>query len=141
MKILISTLDTALIISLIAGLILAVIIFIASGLYRVKKNHAVVIEKYGEYHKTLYQGWHFCFPILYRRVGYYNLSTAERTVLIENVKRLTIKYKITDCQKLHYSRLSLQDLINNIRKNYSEITEEILIEEFDKVGLQFISVR
>lgn len=140
MKILISTLDKALIISLVAGLIVALIFFFVAGIHRVKKNHAVVIEKYGEYYKTLYQGWHFCFPILYRRVGYYNLSTTERSVLIENIKRITIKYKIIDCQKLHYSKLSLQDLINNIRKQYSEITAEILIKEFDKIGLKFISV-
>ena len=141
MNVMIATLDLVLIIVLGSTAILGTIIFFFAGLHKVKKGYGMVVEKYSEYDRTLTAGIYYLSPLKYRRVGYYNLAVQERSVLIENVKRISIKYQIIDCQKLHYSNLTLQDLVNKIKSENEEITLEILTTEFEKVGLKFISVR
>lgn len=133
--------DFVLLYILLGGLALGLVIFFFAGLYRVKKNHAIVVEKMKRFHGIYKSGFHFFLPIIYTREGYYCIEEMEKVVQIPNGKKLRIRYKIEDLKKYHYSYISLDALINKIRAEHESVNNDILIEEFDKLGLKFISIR
>lgn len=135
------SLDQGLLIVLGAGLGLAIIIFLFAGIYKVKKNHVILVEKMKKFHGIYKSGLHFFLPVIYTREGYYCVEEMEKTVQIVNGKKLKIRYKIEDVKKYHYSYITIEKLLNKIRDNYESIDKDILIEEFNKLGLKFISIR
>ena len=141
MKFLISDLDKALLIALGVGILLGIIFFLITGTYRVKKNHVIIIEKLNEFYKICESGWHFYLPIKYRRVGYYNIAEQSRVITLGEVKKIILTYKIIDVKKYHYSGSRIENYVEYIRKNNSEITEELLTKELEKIGIKYISVR
>lgn len=140
MILLISAFDLGLIISAAIVLVIGAMIFFSIGIYKVKKNHAVIIEKINTYHKTLYKGWYYFLPIIYRRVGYYCTAPQQRTIFLENGIKLIVTYQIQDVQKYHYSGIKVEQLVLKIRNSYETLTKEIMIEEFEKRGLIYYSL-
>lgn len=140
MVLLIETFDLVLIISALAALVVGALIFFSIGIYRVKKDHAVIIEKINTYHKTIYKGWYYFLPIIYRRVGYYCVAIQQRTIFLENGNKLIITYQIKDVEKYHYSGIKVESLVLKIRNSYESLTKEIMLEEFEKRGLIYYSL-
>lgn len=134
-------LDIALWIALALGLVIGLIIFIIAGIYKVKKDHVIIIEKIEEYYATKGAGVYFFLPVKYRRVGYYKITQQERVILLGNQKRIVLTYQIIDPKKYHYSKQRVEKYVEKIRLNNSTISEELLISELDKIGIKFISVR
>lgn len=141
MIILLSALDIALLICLAIGIVGGATLFFLTGLFHVKKDYVMIIEKYSEYHKTCGKGWYFFLPIKYRKVGYYNTSIQERVCTIGESKKLVLTYQIIDPKLYHYSGSKVETYLEIIRKRHDEMNEEILIEELAKIGLKYISIR
>ena len=140
MNIFIAKFDLFLIFSGLFVILLGGLIFLLIGVYKVKENHAVIIEKINTYHKTIYKGWHYYLPIIYRRVGYYCIAPQKRCVTLSNGKVLYVTYQIEDVKQYHYSQTNVEQLLNRIRKENESINKEILESEFKKRGLIFISL-
>ena len=141
MKILLSNFDLGLLISGGCAIIVGVIIFFSIGIYKVKKKHAVIIEKVDTFYKVIEQGWHYYLPIIYRRVGYYCIAPQQRTVYLDNGKKLLVSYQIVDVKTYHYSGIKIEDLLKKIRRDNESITKDLLISEFEKRGLLFLSIQ
>lgn len=141
MVILIAKFDLFLLISGLICVLLGGLIFLSIGIYRVKKDHAVIIEKINTYHKIIYSGWHYFLPIIYRRVGYYCIAPQQRKVTLDNGKQLTVTYQIEDVKLYHYNHISVENLLIKIRNENESINKEILESEFKKRGLIFLSLK
>ena len=141
MTLLISDLDKALLIALAIGLVVGLVIFFITGLFRVKEGHVMIIEKMNEYHKICEKGWYFFLPVKYRRVGYYNIQEQTRVITLGEVKKILLTYQIIDVKKYHYSQVRVEHYVELIRKKNPVMSEEILANELNKIGIKYISVR
>ena len=136
----ISALDLALYISLGIILVLAVLVFFLAGLHRVPKNHAIVINKVGEFYCVYDKGTHFKMPIVYQRAGVYCIAPIVKKYVATNGNHLDITYQIVDVEKFHKNRILLEDLMKRIEKENSEINSTVLSEKFALYGLKFINI-
>ena len=141
LMLLISNLDKALIISAAIALVVGFGIFMLAGVHRVKKYYAIIIERAGEYSKTLYQGVHFAFPIVYQRVGYYCIAPQIRRYITKSGNKLSITYQVEDVKKYHYSHIDLSIIMRKIEEENSEIDFAVLESNFSKYGLRFINIK
>ncbi len=139
-KINLSALDTALLISAGVILLLAVLVFFLVGIHRVPKNHAIVINKAGEFYCVYDKGTHFKVPVIYQRAGVYCIAPIVKKYVANNGNHLDITYQIVDVEKYHKNRISLDDLMKRIEKENSEINSTVLSEKFSMYGLKFINV-
>ena len=135
-----SALDIALLISAGVILLLAVLVFIVAGIQRVPKNHAIVINKAGEFYCVYDKGTHFKMPIIYQRAGVYCIAPVVKKYVANNGNHLDITYQIVDVEKFHKNRIHLEDLMKRIEKENSEINSTVLSEKFSMYGLKFINV-
>lgn len=141
MKILLSNLDKALLIATAIAIVLGIIIFFFAGLFRIKKGYVAIIEKMGEYHKAINEGWHFAFPIVYSRVGLYCILPQVRRYVTKSGNKLSITYQIEDVKKYHYNRIELEVLMRKVEEENSEIDLAILEKYFNEYGLRFINIK
>lgn len=139
-KINLSALDTALLISAGVILLLAVLVFFLVGIHRVPKNHAIVINKAGEFYCVYDKGTHFKVPVIYQRAGVYCIAPIVKKYVANNGNHLDITYQIVDVEKFHKNRIELDDLMKRIEKENSEINSTVLSEKFSMYGLKFINV-
>ena len=139
-KINLSALDTALLISAGVILLLAVLVFFLVGIHRVPKNHAIVINKAGEFYCVYDKGTHFKVPVIYQRVGVYCIAPIVKKYIANNGNHLDITYQIVDVEKFHKNRIELDDLMKRIEKENSEINSTVLSDKFSMYGLKFINV-
>ena len=136
-----SPLDIALIISASAAIVIGVGIFFLAGLHRAPKNHAIVIEKAGEFYCIYDKGTHFLMPIAYQKVGVYCIVPQTRKYIAQNGNSLDVTYQIVDVKKYHYNFVKVEDLLFRIEKENSEINLTVLTEKFEAYGLKFINVQ
>ncbi|MCR5505698.1 MAG: hypothetical protein K6F07_01730 [Bacilli bacterium] len=141
MKVLMSDLDKALIISASIAVALGLVFFFLAGVHKVKKNYAVIIEKAGEYYKTFDEGWHFAFPIIYQRVGLYCIIPQVRRYTTLKGNRLSITYQIEDVKTFHYCHMQLEVIMRKIEEENSEIDFAVLESTFARYGLKFINIK
>ena len=140
MKINLSTLDTALLIGGAILLALAVLVFFLVGIHRVPKDHAIVINRAGEFYCVYDKGTHFKMPVVYQRAGIYCTAPIVRKYVAKNGNHLDITYQIVDVEKYHKNRIALNDLMKRIEKENSEINSTVLSEKFALYGLKFINI-
>lgn len=136
-----SALDLLLIIVPIVVLFLGISMIALSGVYIVKKNMVYVIEKYNQFDKLLYEGKYFLTPLVYHKAAKYSLLSQTRTLSLENGNNINFTYKIVDVYKYHYTKTKINDYLNKIVKNVEHITFEYIKEEFNKVGIEVISIQ
>ena len=135
-----STLDIALLISAGVILLLAVLVFFLAGIQRVPKNHAIVMNRAGEFYCVYDKGTHFKMPIIYQRAGVYCIAPIVKKYVANNGNHLDITYQIVDVEKFHKNRIHLEDLMKRIEKENSEIDSTVLSEKFSMYGMKFINV-
>ena len=135
-----SALVIALLISAGVILLLAVIVFFLAGIQRVPKNHAIVMNRAGEFYCVYDKGTHFKMPIIYQRAGVYCIAPVVQKYVANNGNHLDITYQIVDVEKFHKNRIHLEDLMRRIEKENSEINSTVLSEKFSMYGLKFINV-
>ena len=136
-----SNIDLVFIIAVGVSILLGLFIFFLAGLYHVKKDYAIIIERAREYYKTYEKGWHFKMPIKYQRVGLYCLAPQVRTYIANNGNKLSVTYQIVDVKKYHYSGMKFEVLMKVIEKENSEITLTVLENKFNEYGLKFINIK
>ena len=141
MLIYLSILDTVLLISAGAAILIGIGIFFLVGIYHVKKDYEIIIEKAGEYYTTLKQGTHFKMPIAYQRVGSYCVAPQLRTYVAKSGNKLCVTFQIEDTKKFHYCGLKFETIMAVIEKENSEITLTVLQDSFAKYGLKFINIQ
>ena len=135
-----SALDSALLIGGAILLVLAVLIFFLVGIHRVPKNHAIVLNKVGEFYCVLDKGTHFKMPIIYQRAGIYCTAPVVKRYIANNGNHLDVTYQIVDVEKFHKNRITLDDLMKRIEKENSEINSTVISEKFALYGLKFINI-
>lgn len=135
-----SQLDLMLIITIPVVILIGLIIFFFAGLHRVPKNHAIIIEKAGQFYCCYTKGIHFKFPIIYQRAATYCTAPQVRKYVAENGNHLDITYCIKDVVKYHNHRILFNDLMKKIEKENSEINLTTLQTNFEQYGLEFISI-
>ena len=135
-----SALDTALLIGLCVIVALGILVFFLAGLHRVPKNHALVINKAGEFNCVYTKGVHFKMPIVYQRAGTYPLSPMVQKYVANNGNHLDVTFQIVDVEKYHKNRITLNDLMKRIEKENSEINSTVLSDKFALYGLKFINI-
>ena len=136
-----STLDTVLLISASAAILIGIGIFFLVGIYHVKKDYELIIERAGEYYTTLKQGTYFKMPIAYQRVGSYCVAPQARTYITKSGNKLSVTYKIEDSKTFHYCGLKFETIMSVIEKENSEVTLAVLQNSFAKYGLKFINIQ
>ena len=136
-----SALDIVILISVPSALLIGLLIFFLAGLYRVPKNHAIVIEKARDFYCVYDSGVHFKMPIAYQRVGVYCIVPQIKKYVANNGNSLDITYQIIDVKLFHYSNISFDALMRKIEKENSEINLTILTDYFNKYGLKFINIK
>lgn len=140
MQINLSALDIALLISAGVIIVLGILVFFLAGLHHVPKNHAIVINKAGEFYCVYDKGTHFKMPVIYQRVGTYCISPIVQKYIANNGNHLDITYQVVDVEKYHKNHIALDDLMKRIEKENSEINSTVLSEKFSLYGLKFINV-
>ena len=141
MKVLLSNLDKALIISAAGAVVLGALIFFLAGVHKVRKGYAAIIERTGAYQRTIYEGWHFALPIVHQRVGLYCILPQIRRYNTKQGNRLSVTYQIEDVKKYHYSNIQLEVIMRKIEEENEEINLEVLESTFTKYGLKFINIK
>ena len=138
---LISTLDLALLIGAGSAILIGAAIFFLTGIYHVKEDYEVIIEKAGEYYTTLTVGNHYKMPIVYQRVGSYCVAPQVRVYNTKVGNKLSITFQIEDTKKFHYCGLKFETIMAVIEKENSEIDLTVLQNSFAKYGLKFINIK
>ena len=138
---LISTLDLALLIGAGSAILIGAAIFFLTGIYHVKEDYEVIIEKAGEYYTTLTAGNHYKMPIVYQRVGSYCVAPQVRVYNTKVGNKLSITFQIEDTKKFHYCGLQFETIMAVIEKENSEIDLTVLQNSFAKYGLKFINIK
>ncbi len=136
-----SGLDIALIVIIPSALVLGFGIYLLAGVYIVKKNKAILIEKNAQFYGVYTKGVHFFWPIIYQRQGVYSVGENKQDIHIQNGRVLVLTYEIVDVQKFHYSEKNIEQTINEVNSSTEEMTEELLVNALNEIGVKFISIR
>ena len=135
-----SPLDIALLISLGVILVLGVVVFFLTGIYRVPKNHSIVINKAGQFYCVYDKGVHFHMTVIYQRAGLYCTAPMVKKYVANNGNHLDVTYQIVDVETYHKNHITIDDLMKRIEKENSEINITVLSEKFSLYGLKFINI-
>lgn len=133
--------DLIFIIAVGVALVLGAIIFFFAGLYHVKKDYVIIVEKARKFYALYEEGWHFKMPVAYQRVGLYCVAPQVRRYVATSGNKLSITYQIIDAKKYHYSGINFDTLMKVIEKENSEITLTVLENKFNEYGLKFINIQ
>lgn len=120
--------------------LIGIIFFILTGIFHVKKGHAIIIEKVKSYYGTYESGWYWFWPFLYQRVGYYNLNPI-KTITLRNGRRAEIKYHIFDVKLYHYSKITVEAFINKITLEQVVVNLEFLKSNLKQIGVELTSIK
>ena len=134
-------LDIILLIILGATLLTSVILFFVSGIYRVKKDQVMIIEKAEKFYQACPEGKYYFMPIAYKRKGIYPLLPLEKDLHLKNGNVLLITYQIEDPKKFHYSSRDIELEINKAVEENEEMSKEILESTLNNIGVKFINIR
>ena len=133
--------DIILLIILGSSLLLGAIIFFLSGIYKVKKDTAMVIERVGQFYKVYEQGTYFLMPLVYKRKGVYTLKELEKDIHIEGLRDMLLIYQVIDVYKYHYYNGDVETCIKETYENNPEMSEEILISSLKEIGIKYIAIK
>ena len=122
-------------------LLLGVGIFFLSGVYKVKKNQMMLVEKVEQFYKIVGPGTYFFMPIIYKRKGVYTITPMEKNIHIENGRNLIITYQVEDVKLYHYTKESIEEKVNEANNNNSEMSNEILTNTLKEMGLKYLGIR
>ena len=136
-----SKLDITLLIILGSTLVISIILFFVSGIYRVKKGYMMVIEKAEKFYQVCPEGRYYFMPVMYKRKGIYPLEPLEKDLHLKNGNVLLITYQIVDVQKFHYSSRDIELEVNKAVDENSEMSKEILEATLDNIGVKFLGIR
>ena len=136
-----SNFDIALLIATGIAIVVGAIIFFLVGVYHVKSDRMVIIEKVGSYYKTLTPGWHYAFPIVYQRAGSYITAAQVRRYNTVKGNKLNVTYQLEDAKTFHYAHTDFETIMRKIETENEEINLEVLQKEFAKRGLKFINIQ
>lgn len=136
-----TNLDIALLIATGIAIVVGALIFFSVGIYHVKEGRVVIIEKAGQYYKTLKPGWHYYFPIAYQRVAYYVTAPQIRRYQTLSGNKLSVTYQLEDAETFHYAHTDFETIMRKIENDNPEINLEVLQKEFAKRGLKFLNIK
>ena len=136
-----SKLDITLLIILGSTLVISIILFFVSGIYRVKKGYMMVIEKAEKFYQVCPEGRYYFMPVMYKRKGIYPLEPLEKDLHLKNGNVLLITYQIVDVQKFHYSSRDIELEVNKAVDENPEMSKEILETTLDNIGVKFLGIR
>ena len=136
-----SSLDIALLIIIASVVVIGSLLFFLSGIYKVKKNQVMVIEKAGEFYKLYEEGTYFLMPLMYKRKGVYTTSKLEKNIHIDGLREMILTYQVIDVKKYHYYDGDVSKCIEDTYQKSEEMSEEILINSLSEIGVKFISIR
>lgn len=136
-----SKLDITLLIILGSTLVISIILFFVSGIYRVKKRYMMVIEKAEKFYQVCPEGRYYFMPVMYKRKGIYPLEPLEKDLHLKNGNVLLITYQIVDVQKFHYSSRDIELEVNKAVDQNPEMSKEILETTLDNIGVKFLGIR
>lgn len=138
---LLSSLDIALLIGAGIAIITGLIVFFLVGVFHVKKDYEIIIERAGEYYTTLKEGFHFKMPVVYQRVALYCIASQTRTYVSKVGNKISVVFRIEDTKKYHYSGLKFENIMALMEKENSEINLTVLQNTFAQYGLKFINIK
>ena len=136
-----SQIDIILLIVLASCLLLGAIIFFLAGIYKVKKDKVMVVEKAGQFYKLYEEGTYFLMPIVYKRKGVYTIKPLEKDIHIEGLRDLIITYQVIDVYKYHYYDGDVETCVRNTYENNPEMSEELLRNSLRDIGIKYIAIR
>lgn len=121
-------------------LLLGAILFFLTGFIHVKKGYVAIIERTGTFLNIYKSGFHYFFPLLYRRVGMYPVGEAKIIYTLDREDyRLTIE--ILDVKKYHYEgHHDAEGIVKASLKDSKDKLSETLVSRFKKVGVRFIQL-
>ena len=133
-------LDIVLLVVLITVPLIGAGIFFLSGIYVVKKDYSMIVERNGEFFKEYKEGRYFLFPIAYKRKALFHLVPLEIDIRIEGLREMVLGYQIVDPVKYYYSKVNIVDVIKKAHLENEEMSEEILINSLGEIGIKYISI-
>lgn len=133
--------DIILLIILGSALILGALIFFLSGIYKVKKDRVMVIEKLEQFYGLYSEGTYFFMPLIYKRKGVYTIVKMEKDVRIEGLREMTITYQVVDVKKYHYYDGDVTKCVEETYKNNPDLDEETLRAELEGIGIKYLGIR
>lgn len=136
-----STLDIVLLSILGGTIILGAALFFLAGIYKVKKDKAMVIEKAEQFYGVYNQGTYFFMPVLYKRKGVYTLVPMEKDIHIEGLRDMVVTYQVIDVKKYHYYQGDVEQLIRDTYEKFPDLNEETLRNELENIGIKYINIR
>lgn len=122
-------------------LLFGIMVFVLSCIYYVKKGHVIIVEKMERYFGTFNHGFHWFFPFVYHRVGYYAIVPMKKTIRLINGRKVLIEYQIVDPLKFHYVHTTVEHFINNLSLEKEDINLDIIKTNFEAIGIKFISIK
>ena len=129
-------------ICIIAGsFLIGVLVFFLAGIYHVKKDQVIVIEKVEKFYGLYYHGIYFFWPFVYRRRGTYNIKQNKKTIRMNNGNKAEFTYKVIDVMKYHYGGISIENLVNKLIISDEKVTLQILKKEFSNIGLELLNIK
>ncbi len=120
--------------------IVAIVLFLLSGLFRVKENYVAVFEKMYAFYCIKEKGIYFLTPFLVRRVGYYQKEIQYIRINLAN-EDVFIKYQVEDFKIFHYAGHNFnQVIVDNLKQSKNDISQSVN-ELAEKYGIRIIDLR
>ena len=135
------TLDIILLSILGGTIVIGSVMFFLAGIYKVKKDKAMVIEKSEQFYGIYKEGLYFFMPVLYKRKGVYTLVPMEKDIHIDGLRDMVITYQVVDVKKYHYYEGDVELKIQSTYEKFPNLDEETLRNELENIGIKYISIR
>lgn len=124
----------------LSAVFLGTIIFILSGLMKVKKNHVVIIERLGLFSGIYSSGFHYFAPFIYRRIATYKLFNSKKIIELENSQKIILSFNIDNVLKFHNSGHDIVGFIKKLEKEHTKLDVNLLKNELQKIGCAYKSI-
>lgn len=120
--------------------IIAIVLFILSGFFRVKKNYVAIFEKMYAFYDVKEQGMYFFTPFIVRRVGYYQKEIQYIRINLLN-DDVYIKYQVEDFKMFHYQGHNFNQVIVDELKKVSNDISQVVYDVSQKYGIKIIDLK
>lgn len=136
-----SKLDIILLSILGGTILLGSLIFFLAGVYKVKKDKAMVIEKAEKFYGIYKEGTYFFMPVLYKRKGVYTLVPMEKDINIKELRPMVLTFQVEDVKEYHYYDGDVEKRVMEIYEKSPDLDEETLREGLKEIGIKYIKIR
>ncbi len=119
-------------------------ILLMTGLFTVKQQTAVVLERLGKFHSIRYPGLHFKIPFVDRVAGRTNLKIQQLDVLVETKTKDDVFVKLKVSVQYNIVRESIYDAFYKLENSHDQITSyvfDVIRAEVPKMKLDDVFVR